>query len=153
MNHHERQKVYDLLSQYYPNARQLKDKKTLTAWGLALERFPYDDVKTAVINYAISNKFFPDLADITSTLVPANAAPAVAPVHMDQHAAFWARFGRIYRVKLQEALTAHGLPAFSGDTGAEYIAWLDMCMEAGLDVMALHRTIFRVAHSAEEVSQ
>lgn len=146
MNHHERQKIYDLLSQYFPNARQLKDKKTLTAWGLALEKFPYDDVKTAVINYAISNKFFPDLADITSGLVPVNAAPTAAPVPMDKYAILQARWVQLYRQRLKEELDARALPDFTGSTGAEYAHWLAACLEAGLDVVALGEATRRVVY-------
>lgn len=68
MDKDERQKIYTLLSKYYPNARQLKDKHTLLAWGYALQRFPYEAVKNAVIDYATGNKYFPDLADITAPL-------------------------------------------------------------------------------------
>lgn len=145
MNHHERQKIYDLLSQYFPNAKQLRDKKTLTAWGFALERFPYDDVKTAVINYAISNKFFPDLADVTAGLVPANATPVAAPAHLDKNAIFQARWVRLYRQRLKEELDARALPGFTGSTGAEYSLWLAACLEAGLDVLALGEVTRRIA--------
>lgn len=64
----ERKKIYTLLSKFYPNARQLKDRSTLTAWGLVLEQFPYDAVKSSVLSYAARNKYFPDLADITGGL-------------------------------------------------------------------------------------
>ena len=66
----ERQKIYTLLSKFFPNAKQLKDRSTLTAWGLILENYTYDDVKTAVLRYAAKNKFFPDPADITGSLLP-----------------------------------------------------------------------------------
>ncbi len=151
MNHHERQKIYGLLSQYYPNARQLKDKKTLTAWGFALERFPYDAVKKAVIDYAISNKYFPDLADITAGLTPVTTAPAAATVHMDKNAMLQARWTQLYRQRLREELDARALPAFSGNTGVEYAIWLGTCLEAGLDVLALCEAARRVAYSAGEV--
>ena len=70
MNKEDRQKIYTLLSKYFPNARQLKDPATLTAWGLVLGKYPYDDVKNAVIEYVARNKFFPDIADITGSLTP-----------------------------------------------------------------------------------
>lgn len=65
----ERQKIYALLARYYPNAKQLKNPAVLTAWGYILERLSYSDVKKAVIAYAARNKFFPDVADITSDLI------------------------------------------------------------------------------------
>ena len=74
MDKNERQKVYTLLSKFYPNARQLRDQGTLTAWGFVLEKYTYEDVKSAVLSYAASNKFFPDLADLTGGLTPAEAA-------------------------------------------------------------------------------
>ncbi|MGM9640539.1 MAG: hypothetical protein ACI3V3_04155 [Faecousia sp.] len=70
MDKNERQKIYTLLSKYYPRARQLKDAATLTAWGYVLEKYTYDDVKNSVINYAASNKYFPDPSDITGGLTP-----------------------------------------------------------------------------------
>lgn len=70
MDKEEARKIYTLLAQYYPHARQLRDKLTLTAWGYVLERFAYSDVKDAVIGYAAKNKFFPDLSDLTAGLTP-----------------------------------------------------------------------------------
>lgn len=64
MNRTEREKIYRLLSNFYPNAKQLQSRETLTAYGLALERYSYEDVKRAVVNYATHNKFFPDLSDL-----------------------------------------------------------------------------------------
>ena len=70
MNVDERQKIYRLLSMYYPHAKQLKDQVALTAWGLVLERFTYEDVKQSVVEYATTHKYFPDVADITGRLSP-----------------------------------------------------------------------------------
>lgn len=78
MTEDERRKIYTLLSKFYPNARQLKDRSTLTAWGLVLEQFPYDAVKSAVLAYAARNKYFPDLSDITSGLPDPEPVPAVS---------------------------------------------------------------------------
>lgn len=76
MNRTEREKIYRLLSNFYPNAKQLQSRETLTAYGLALERFTYEDVKTAVVDYAMRNKFFPDLSDLLSGLTPEATRPA-----------------------------------------------------------------------------
>lgn len=73
MDKNERQKIYTLLSKYYPRARQLKDAAALTAWGYVLENYTYEDVKKSVLSYAASNKFFPDLADLTGGLTPVSA--------------------------------------------------------------------------------
>lgn len=76
MNRTEREKIYRLLSNFYPNARQIQSRETLTAYGLALERFTYEDVKAAVVDYAMRNKFFPDLSDLLSGLTPEATRPA-----------------------------------------------------------------------------
>lgn len=68
MTDEETQKLFTLLSQFYPNAKQLRSKDTLAAWRLALRAFPYDDVKSQVLRCAAREKFFPDLADLTAGL-------------------------------------------------------------------------------------
>lgn len=61
-------KILSLLHSYWPNAKALKSKEAVTAWAEAIKKFPYDDVKTAVVDYAVDNKFFPDIYDITCGL-------------------------------------------------------------------------------------
>lgn len=63
-----RQKIYTLLSQFYPNAKQLQSKETLTAWGMVLARYDYEAVKASVLDYAAKNRFFPNLSDLTAEL-------------------------------------------------------------------------------------
>lgn len=84
MNRTEREKIYRLLSNFFPNARQLQSRETLTAYGLALERFTYEDVKAAVVDYAMRNKFFPDLSDLLSGLTP-QEAPSVPDARTDRY--------------------------------------------------------------------
>ena len=79
MNEADRKKIYTLLSKFYPTARQLQDRATLTAWGYVLENYPYDDVKAAVLEYAARNKYFPDLSDITGGLEASKPAAGSAP--------------------------------------------------------------------------
>lgn len=64
----EMKKLFDLLTAYFPGAKQVKAnlENTKLAWGIALEPYRWDNVRWAVVSYAISNKFFPDLADITA---------------------------------------------------------------------------------------
>ena len=154
----ERQKIYDLLSQYFPHARQVKDPKTRTAWGLALAQFPYEAVKNAVVAYAISNKYFPDLADITGALAPDSGARRTAPATLSEtHGPRTAQAMRVqaaWRTLYQEALSRElarlGLRAFSGATGADYIAWTEHCLAAGLDIPTLLETTRLLACSAGE---
>jgi hypothetical protein len=70
MDREERQRIYLLLHQFYPRARQLQTPETLTAWGYILENYTYEDVKKKILKYAASNKYFPDIADITGDLTP-----------------------------------------------------------------------------------
>lgn len=152
MDRTERQRIYDLLSRFFPNAKQLKDKKTLTAWGLALEHFTYQDVKTAVISYAISNKYFPDLADITAGLprqVTVLSMPEEAP---PTHFTLQGEWRRIYRSELRRELERLGLPEPHGDTGADLIRWIDTCAAAGLDVGQLCERAYRAAVASVGVS-
>lgn len=82
-------KVFTLLQQFYPNARQLQDRTKRLAWELALKRFPYNDVKNAVVDYAIANKYFPDMVDITGGLKQ-EAAPVVSAPESRQEDDTWA---------------------------------------------------------------
>lgn len=75
MDREERQKVYRLLHQFYPRARQLQNPETLTAWGFILEDYTYEDVKKKILKYAATNKYFPDVADITGDLTPIKETP------------------------------------------------------------------------------
>lgn len=152
MDRTERQRIYDLLSRYFPNARQLKDKKTLTAWGLALERFAYHDVKRAVISYAISNKYFPDVADITAGLAIADPAADAAPATPNRCGAVQARAAALFRQMLTERLGAHSLAELHRcTTGADYLRWSRECGAAGVDVPALCERAHQAAVADVEV--
>lgn len=70
MNKEETNRLFDLLEQFYPNAKQVKSDKTRLAWSLALEDFTYKDVKSAALDYAISGQYFPNIADITQRIKP-----------------------------------------------------------------------------------
>lgn len=70
MRKSEVQSLFNLLEQFYPNAKQISSKPVQAAWVLALEPYAYEDAKAAAIVYARKNKFFPDVADITGGLTP-----------------------------------------------------------------------------------
>ena len=78
----ERKKLFSLLRQFYPNARQL-NAVTMTAWAAVLEGYDYAAVKAAVLDYAAHNKFFPDLADLLGS-VPAAQPAAEPPARRDK---------------------------------------------------------------------
>ena len=73
MDREERQRIYTLLAQFYPKAKPLQSKETLTAWGMVLERYDYEAVKASVLDYAAKSRFFPNLSDLTAGLTPAAA--------------------------------------------------------------------------------
>lgn len=58
-------KLFRLLSQYYPNAKQLRNPDTKLAWALALKQYAYDDIRAAAVEHGAHEKFFPDIADLT----------------------------------------------------------------------------------------
>ena len=71
MDKAERERLYTLLAQFYPNAKQL-NPVTLTAWGAVLEAYDYEPVKASVLDYAAHNKYFPDLSDLLAPLHAVN---------------------------------------------------------------------------------
>lgn len=73
MDKTEREKIYTLLSQFYPNARELKSREKLTAYGLVLSRFSYEDVKSAVLDHASKNRYFPNVSELVGKLTPISA--------------------------------------------------------------------------------
>lgn len=70
MTKDERQKIYKLLSNFYPNAKQLQDRETLTAYGLVLQRFSYNDVKEAVLQHVMRCSYFPNVKELVGDLTP-----------------------------------------------------------------------------------
>ena len=120
MNGEERRKIFELLAQYYPNAKQLKDRQAMTAWRYALERFTYADVKNAVVDYALSHKYFPDVADITANLSPsapaADAGSVEIPSDNEWVRRYVARDGGPCLILRRHMFDAHDAPG-SGFTG------------------------------------
>lgn len=64
---------FDLYQQFWPNKKISKNMRL--AWGLALESFPYRDIKAAAVAHARKNKFPPDVSDLTARLIPEQAEP------------------------------------------------------------------------------
>lgn len=58
------------LEQFWPNKRFKNPAAMLAAWADALAPFEYSEVKAAAARYATKNKFYPDLADLTTGLSP-----------------------------------------------------------------------------------
>lgn len=69
----ELDRFFDLYQQFWPNKKISKNMRL--AWGMALEPFPYEDVKAAAVAHARKNKFPPDVSDLTAGLMPEQAEP------------------------------------------------------------------------------
>lgn len=89
MDKTEREKIYTLLSQFYPNARELKSREKLTAYGLVLSRFSYEDVKSAVLDHASKNRYFPNVSELVGKLTPISAPKQEPTKEKERNAAFW----------------------------------------------------------------
>lgn len=142
MNEADRKKIYTLLSKFYPNARQLQDRATLTAWGYVLENYPYDDVKAAVLEYAARNKYFPDLSDITGGLEASKPAAVSAPSAFralspsERRQMLWSiAFAR----QLKATLAKAGLPtsAEAALQGMTYAQWHAAVEEARVNMVEI----------------
>lgn len=137
MDEADRKKIYTLLSKFYPNAKQLQDRATLTAWGFVLEKFTYDDVKAAVLDYAARNKYFPDLSDITGSLTPERGDVPDLPDGRDNPPGEIEQKCRESALEWQAEwhaqLHAMGLPTFREATqaGMSPGAWLRLLQEKG----------------------
>ena len=63
-------KIKLMLETYFATTAK---KKTSVYWEgafIALEPYSYEDVRMSVLKYVRTNKFFPDIADITADLTP-----------------------------------------------------------------------------------
>ena len=67
----EVKKLQALLGGFFPTAPQMKNPTLWEAWRQALREASYETIKARAIDYALENKFFPDLADLTAGTRPA----------------------------------------------------------------------------------
>lgn len=138
MRKSEVESLFNLLGEFYPNAKQLCSKTAQAAWVLVLEPYAYEDAKAAAIAYARKNKFFPDVADITGGLHPiepdrkeAKSDPAFGDYNcMKDH---------VTAIKdAAMALGAHyhqagvPTPAEAKEQGIGYDKWEELCRSAGV---------------------
>lgn len=138
MQKSEVENLFNLLEQFYPNAKQLCSKPVQVAWVLALEPYAYEDAKAAAIAYARKNKFFPDVADITGGLAPIEpekegAAPDPAfgnYSYMRNHVAALRDAG----TALEARYHASGVVTLTEAKrqGMGYDKWEEMCRAAGV---------------------
>lgn len=147
MDYPQRQKLYQLMAQYWPHSRLAKDASTRTAWGRVLEKFPYDDVKNRVLELAATSKYPPDLADLTATLVPPSGGPQGAagiqpspPGQADRRVKegqdlLFAKMEQ-ERNRLIPLRRAAGIPATMEEAsaaGMSYTDWMSALEERGLN--------------------
>ena len=120
MTKDETQKLFVLLRQFYPAAERKKDSAFRAAWGMALEKYRYDDVRDAAVAYAQRSKYFPDLADLTASLVSVDDGaqrkrdyawmrPYLDPAYVSPHHAAY-EYSALHGVEVARALAALGLP-------------------------------------------
>ena len=137
MQKSEVENLFNLLEQFYPNAKQISSKPVQVAWVLALEPYAYEDAKAAAIAYARKNKFFPDVADITGGLTPvepereeAKPDPAFGDYSfMKKHVAALRDTG----TALEARYHAAGVFTLTEAKrqGMDYARWEEMCRSAG----------------------
>ena len=138
MRKSEVESLFNLLEQFYPNAKQLCSKTVQAAWVLAVEPYAYEDAKAAAIAYARKNKFFPDVADITGGLTPiepekeeATPDPAFGDYScMRNHVAAL----RDARMELEARFHAAGVVTITEAKaqGMGYDKWAELCRDAGV---------------------
>lgn len=59
---------WTLMRNLFPAASRLNSENTKMVWSVALEPYTLEQATNATMDYARKNKFFPDIADITSGL-------------------------------------------------------------------------------------
>lgn len=68
--------LWTLMANLFPASPKLKKQNMKKVWEIAVSPYALGDVTDAVMHYARSNKFFPDVADITAGLpAPVPSAP------------------------------------------------------------------------------
>lgn len=72
----EFENLWTLMANLFPASPKLKKRNMKRVWEIAVNPYALGDVTDAVMHYARSNKFFPDVADITAGLpAPVPSAP------------------------------------------------------------------------------
>ena len=62
-------KVWRLMASLWPNAAAKKTERDKKVWTKIMESYKMQDVTEAVMAYSKTNKFVPDVADITKNLI------------------------------------------------------------------------------------
>lgn len=124
MNRQDVCRLFDLLEQLYQGKRKPRDNVTVAIWAEVLKPWSYEQVRTAVVQRARENRFFPDPSEIVAYLPamqedrPMDERLAAALNRRRQEVDQW-------WAQRKAALDAAGLPTSSefvqkGGTVAEY---------------------------------
>ena len=138
MNRQDVCRLFDLLEQLYQGKRKPRDNVTVAIWAEVLKPWSYEQVRTAVVQRARENRFFPDPSEIVAYLPamkedrPMDERLAAALDRRRQEVDQW-------WAQRKAALDAAGLPTSSefvqkGGTVAEYWRLLKAAgIEGGAD--------------------
>lgn len=124
MNRQDVCRLFDLLEQLYQGKRKPRDNVTVAIWAEVLKPWSYEQVRTAVVQRARENRFFPDPSEIVAYLPamqedrPMDERLAAALDRRRQEVDQW-------WAQRKAALDAAGIPTSSefvqkGGTVAEY---------------------------------
>ena len=66
MTREDTDRLFELIAVFRPADPKLKNRTLRAAWALVLEPYEVNDVRAAVADYFRTNKYFPDVTDISS---------------------------------------------------------------------------------------
>lgn len=124
MNRQDVCRLFDLLEQLYQGKRKPRDNVTVAIWAEVLKPWSYEQVRTAVVQRARENRFFPDPSEIVAYL-PAMQEDRPMDERLAEALDRKRREVDQWWAQRKSALDAAGLPTSSefvqkGGTVAEY---------------------------------
>lgn len=129
------ERLFDLLSIYFPGHPSLRDNVLRSAWLLVLKPFEPDDVKRAVAAYLRDCQHFPHPQEIAVKCHAPAAAPATEDVYMCQQDKCHLAHVQAYQSALRAALQERDLPPMPVSGGLA--EWHRAVEAAGVDIVAI----------------
>lgn len=71
--------LWTLMANLFPASPKLKKQNMKKVWEIAVSSYALEDVTSSMVAYARKNKFFPDIADITSGLAEISGEKKMQP--------------------------------------------------------------------------
>ena len=139
MERNEVSKLFSLLRQLYARFDKQPDRVTSAIWAEILKPWSYEQVRDAVIRRARENQYCPDPSEIVEYLPALEKEEQQPSCEIPEEHLRWVRE---WRERLAAELEQRGLPPFTGSTGADYKAWRQKCVDAGVDFDALDMAVF-----------